>query len=84
MPHVAVVDMRAELKNGNKSIISRELYRKMKEKLEDGKQVMLFLNRRGYSTFISCRECGYADCLLLTIRRQAALYVITVDTVRVH
>lgn len=63
MPHVAVVDMRAELKNGNKSIISRELYRKMKEKLEDGKQVMLFLNRRGYSTFISCRECGYvAKC----------------------
>ena len=63
MPHVAVVDMRAELKNGNKSIISRELYRKMKEKLEDGKQVMLFLNRRGYSTFISCSECGYvAKC----------------------
>ena len=63
MPHVAVVDMRAELKTGNKSIISRELYRKMKEKLEDGKQVMLFLNRRGYSTFISCRECGYvAKC----------------------
>lgn len=63
MPDVTVVDMRAELKAGNKSIISRELYGKMKGTLENGKQVMLFLNRRGYSTFISCRECGYvAKC----------------------
>lgn len=59
MPKVRVVDMRAELKAGNRSIISRELYVAMKEQLEKGKQVMLFLNRRGYSTFISCRECGY-------------------------
>lgn len=59
MPKVRVVDMRAELKAGNRSIISRELYVAMKEQLEKEKQVMLFLNRRGYSTFISCRECGY-------------------------
>ena len=59
MPEVSVVDMRSELKSGNRSMISRELYVAMKEELERGKQVMLFLNRRGYSTFISCRECGY-------------------------
>jgi len=59
MPEVVITDMRQELKNGNRSIISGELHRQMKQQLEDGKQVMLFLNRRGYSTFISCRECGY-------------------------
>lgn len=63
MPHVTITDMRLELKNGNRSIISNELYSQMKAQLEEGKQVMLFLNRRGYSTFISCRECGYvAKC----------------------
>ncbi|MDO4545664.1 MAG: primosomal protein N' [Bacillota bacterium] len=63
MPQISVVDMREELKRGNKSIISNELYSRMKEQLEAGKQVMLFLNRRGYSTFVSCRECGYvAKC----------------------
>lgn len=63
LPHVSVVDMREELKNGNRSIISNELYMQMKNKLDAGRQVMLFLNRRGYYTFISCRECGYvAKC----------------------
>ena len=63
LPQVSVVDMRAELKEGNRTIISRELYSEMKQQLEAGKQVMLFLNRRGYSTFVSCRECGYvAKC----------------------
>ena len=63
LPHVSVVDMRTELKAGNKSIISRELYTSMKAQLAEKKQVMLFLNRRGYSTFVSCRECGYvAKC----------------------
>lgn len=63
MPSVSTVDMRAELKAGNTSIISRELYCNMKEQLEEGRQVMLLLNRRGYSTFVSCRECGYvAKC----------------------
>lgn len=59
MPQVSIVDMRQELKQGNRSIISNELYCRMKQQLESGKQVMLLLNRRGYSTFISCRECGY-------------------------
>ncbi len=59
LPHVATVDMRQELKDGNKSIFSRALYSEMKSCLDSGKQVILFLNRRGYSTFISCRECGY-------------------------
>ena len=63
LPQVIVADMREELKAGNLSIISRALYGEMKKQLEEGKQVMLFLNRRGYSTFISCRECGYvAKC----------------------
>lgn len=59
LPEVSIVDMREELKRGNRSIISSELYSKMKDTLEAGRQVILFLNRRGYSTFVSCRECGY-------------------------
>jgi len=59
LPKVEVVDMRDELKNGNTSILSRRLYQEMKEVLEEGNQIILFLNRRGYSTFVSCRECGY-------------------------
>ncbi len=63
LPNVSVVDMREELKNGNRTIISSELYEAMKKQLGSGKQIMLFLNRRGYSTFVSCRECGYvASC----------------------
>ena len=63
LPQVEIVDMRQELKDGNKSIISRKLYDAMMQQLKDGKQIMLFLNRRGYSTFVSCRECGYvAKC----------------------
>lgn len=59
LPEVSIVDMREELKRGNRSIISSELCSKMKDTLEAGRQVILFLNRRGYSTFVSCRECGY-------------------------
>ncbi len=58
LPDVEVVDMRQELKNGNKSMISQMLYDEIGEILRQGKQIILFLNRRGYSTFISCRECG--------------------------
>lgn len=61
LPQVTVVDMRQELKDGNRTIISGELYSTMKEQLEAGRQIMLFLNRRGYSTFVSCRECGYVS-----------------------
>ena len=59
LPDVEIIDMREELKQGNKSIFSVSLYREMKSNLEEKKQVILFLNRRGYSTFVSCRSCGY-------------------------
>ena len=58
LPEVEVVDMRQELRNGNRSIISQSLYDEIGRALEKGQQIILFLNRRGYSTFISCRECG--------------------------
>lgn len=61
LPHGEIVDMREELPEGNVSVISRKLYTEMKNCLEKGRQVMLFLNRRGYSTFVSCRECGYVE-----------------------
>ena len=59
LPTVDIVDMREEIKNGNKSVFSLALYHEMTRCLEAGRQVILFLNRRGYSTFISCRSCGY-------------------------
>ena len=59
LPEISIVDMREELKRGNRSIISSELCSKMKDTLEADRQVILFRNRRGYSTFVSCRECGY-------------------------
>ena len=66
LPEVALVDMREELKNGNKSIFSRILYNEIDVNLKQGKQIILFLNRRGYSTFITCRNCGFTmkcqDC----------------------
>lgn len=59
LPNVSVIDMRDELKDGNKSMFSRELYNSIEKNLKDKKQTILFLNRRGFSTFVSCRECGY-------------------------
>lgn len=59
LPKVKIIDMRQELNMGNKSIFSRELYEAIDENLKKGRQTILFLNRRGYSTFISCRQCGY-------------------------
>jgi len=59
MPSVEIVDLRQELASGNKSMLSRKLYEKMKETLAKGKQTILFLNRRGFSTFVMCRDCGY-------------------------
>lgn len=58
-PEIETVDMRRELENGNRSIFSRELYHQIKTCLENRQQIMLFINRRGYSTFVSCRSCGY-------------------------
>ena len=60
MAQVQVVDLREELKNGNRSIFSEALQNAMKERLDKGQQIMLFLNRRGYSSFVSCRSCGEA------------------------
>jgi primosomal protein N' (replication factor Y) len=59
LPLLKVVDMRAELLRGNKSIFSGDLYASMLDALGAGKQVMLFLNRRGWSSFVSCPHCGY-------------------------
>lgn len=59
LPEVLITDMREELKAGNRSVISNVLLEKMAEKLKRGQQVMLFLNRRGYSGFLSCRSCGH-------------------------
>ncbi len=59
LPHVQIVDMREELKRGNTGIISGVLYSELEKTLVQGKQAMLFLNRRGYSTFVMCHACGY-------------------------
>ena len=59
MPTVHVVDMRDELKKGNRSVFSGELVNGLSRCLKEGKQAILFVNRRGFSTFVSCRNCGY-------------------------
>lgn len=59
MPEISIVDMREELATGNKTPFSRKLYYAMQENIKKGEQTILFLNRRGYSTFIMCRDCGY-------------------------
>lgn len=59
MPSIQVVDMREELKNNNRSIFSEELTKGIEVCLARKEQVILFLNRRGFSTFVSCRSCGY-------------------------
>ena len=57
---VAVVDLREELKDGNKSIFSRRLQQMIGDRLEKKEQIMMFINRRGYANFVSCRSCGEA------------------------
>lgn len=59
MPKIEVVDMKDELMIGNKSIFSSKLKSEIENTIKDNNQVMLFLNRRGYSNFVSCRKCGY-------------------------
>lgn len=59
LPDVKVVDLREEILSGNKSMISRELHNEIETNLKNKKQTILFLNRRGFSTFIMCRDCGY-------------------------
>jgi len=60
LPQVEIVDMRQELRQGNRSIFSRLLQEKLAQHLAAGDQALLFLNRRGYHTFVSCRSCGHA------------------------
>lgn len=60
LPPVEIVDMREELKAGNRSIFSRLLTEQLREVLERDQQAILFLNRRGTSTYVFCRDCGYA------------------------
>lgn len=63
MPEVEIVDMRTELMEGNTSVISRKLRAEIEKNLANGEQTILFLNRRGFSTFVLCRTCGYeAKC----------------------
>ena len=59
LPEVDLVDMRAEFDRGNHSVFSGKLAQAMRECLDAGQQAMLFINRRGHSTFVSCRKCGY-------------------------
>ncbi len=59
LPSTQIVDLRVELKEGNRSIFSRLLQEKMADRLQKKEQTLLFLNRRGYTSFISCRSCGH-------------------------
>ena len=59
LPQVEIVDLKMELANGNRSMLSVDLHDAIEKNLENKRQTILFLNRRGYSTFIMCRECGY-------------------------
>ena len=61
LPQVVIVDMRKELVQGNKSVFSGRLLSAMQECLDQGHQAILFINRRGHSTFVSCRSCGYVE-----------------------
>ena len=63
LPDVEIIDLRKELATGNKTMISTKLHSLIEENLDNKKQTILFLNRRGFSTFIMCRDCGYtAKC----------------------
>lgn len=59
LPEVEVVDLRSELKEGNRSLFSRSLQFDMERALENKEQIILFLNRRGTSTLVRCKDCGY-------------------------
>lgn len=59
LARVFVADMREELKRGNRGIFSNRLQELMRDRLDAGQQIMLFLNRRGHTGFISCRSCGH-------------------------
>ena len=82
LPDISVVDMRLELKTGNRGIFSRELEKRLKDVIESGQQAILFINRRGYAPSMTCRACG------LTVRCPscdvALTYHRTDNTLRCH
>ncbi|PGZ94830.1 primosomal protein N' [Bacillus sp. AFS029533] len=59
LPEVEIVDMREQLRIGNRTMFSTALHEKILDRLEKKEQIILFLNRRGYSSFVMCRDCGY-------------------------
>ena len=59
LPEVEIVDMREELESGNRTVLSGQLRRALRECVADGSQAILLMNRRGYNSFVSCRTCGY-------------------------
>ena len=59
LPEISVVDMRNELAIGNRSMFSLKLQEEISKNLERNEQIILFINRRGYSTFVMCRDCGH-------------------------
>jgi primosomal protein N' (replication factor Y) len=59
LPSVEIIDMREELRGGNRSMFSRTLLEKLKDRIEKKQQTVLFLNKRGFSSFVMCRDCGY-------------------------
>lgn len=75
LPDVEIVNMSKEVADGHKGIFSRLLLQRLSETLRSGNQAMIFLNRRGYSSFLMCTKCGYvakcADCdVSLTVHRE--------------
>ncbi|MCF0126384.1 MAG: primosomal protein N', partial [Clostridia bacterium] len=59
LPSVDIIDLKQELASGNRSMFSNSLYQEIEDNLNKKRQTILFLNRRGYSTFIMCRDCGH-------------------------
>ncbi|UCG54212.1 MAG: primosomal protein N' [Dehalococcoidia bacterium] len=82
LPHVELVDMKAELKAGNKSIFSRSLKKAIEKAINNREQVILFFNRRGAANFVQCRSCGL---VMLCRRCQVSLkYHLTDDILVCH
>ncbi len=82
LPEVHIADMRRELSDGNRSMLSRKLQKEIAANLAHGEQTVLFLNRRGFSTFVSCRDCGFvAHCPSCSI---ALTYHKTTQTLNCH
>ncbi|MBQ7140317.1 MAG: primosomal protein N' [Bacilli bacterium] len=81
LPIVKIVDMKDEIKQGN-STFSKELSKDIKDRLEKGEQIILLLNRRGYSTFVTCKDCGFTHkCPNCDI---SLTYHKTTNTMRCH